>query len=84
MKNCKTCKEPIQEGRLKALPDTTTCVECSTQTAWYLRNIVSGKTDYMETEIIKDPKAAEQMREMDMKVGWVSNLVKDSGKEQQV
>jgi hypothetical protein len=35
----------------------------------------------METEIIKDPKQAEMLKEMDKKVGWMSNLVKDSGKE---
>jgi|TARA_B100001564_G_C20626441_1_gene664940 hypothetical protein len=33
----------------------------------------------METEIIKDPKQAAMLKEMDKKVGWASNLVKDSG-----
>ena len=74
---CIKCKEPIHEMRLKALPETKTCVKCSTTSAWYLRNIVSGKTEYMETEIIKDPKAAEVLREMDLKVGWQSNLKKE-------
>ena len=63
--------------RLKALPETKTCVKCSTTTAWYVRNVVAGKTEYMETEIIKDPKAAEVLREMDLKVGWQSNLKKE-------
>jgi hypothetical protein len=74
---CTKCQELIPEGRLKALPETRTCTECSTTSAWYLRNIVSGKTEYMETEIIKDPKAAEVLREMDLKVGWQSNLKKE-------
>jgi hypothetical protein len=30
----------------------------------------------METEIIKDPKQAEVLREMDKRAGWGSNLVK--------
>jgi len=75
--NCIKCKEPIHEMRLKALPETKTCVECSTTSAWYLRNIVAGKTEYSETEIIKDPKQAEVLREMDRRVGWGSNIKKE-------
>ena len=75
-KKCITCKELIPEGRVKALPSTVTCTECSTTTAWYVRNIVAGKTEYMETEIIKDPKLGAVLREMDKKVGWGSNLDK--------
>jgi|TARA_R110000744_G_scaffold208095_1_gene326797 hypothetical protein len=75
-KKCITCKELIPEGRVKALPSTQTCTECSTTTAWYVRNVVAGKTDYMETEIIKDAKLGAVLREMDKKVGWGSNLDK--------
>ena len=74
---CTKCKDPISEGRLKALPETKTCVECSTTDAWYLRNVIAGKTEEMETEIIKDPKAAQILREMDRRVGWGSNLKKE-------
>lgn len=28
-KKCATCGKPIPAARLEALPDTTTCVECS-------------------------------------------------------
>ena len=28
-RNCTECNEPIPEGRLKALPKTTTCTKCS-------------------------------------------------------
>lgn len=73
---CTKCHEDIQPGRLKALPNAKTCVKCSTTSAWYVRNVVAGKTEYMETEIIKDPKAAEVLREMDLNVGWNSNLNK--------
>ena len=75
-KKCITCNELIPEGRVKALPSTRTCTECSTTTAWYVRNIVAGKTEYMETEIIKDAKLGAVLREMDKKVGWGSNLDK--------
>jgi len=75
-KKCITCNELIPEGRVKALPSTRTCTECSTTTAWYVRNVVAGKTDYMETEIIKDAKLGAVLREMDKKVGWGSNLDK--------
>lgn len=75
-KKCITCNELIPEGRVKALPSTRTCTECSTTTAWYVRNVVAGKTDYMETEVIKDAKLGEVLREMDKKVGWGSNLDK--------
>ena len=42
---CKCCK-PIPEARLKALPDTKTCVECSSVERDYVRTIISGKTTY--------------------------------------
>ena len=75
MKCCK-CTEEINPLRLKALPDTKTCVKCSTTNAWYVRNIISGKTEYAETEIIKDVEAATTIRKMDQRVGWGSNLYK--------
>jgi hypothetical protein len=74
---CITCNELIPEGRLKALPGTKTCTDCSTTSAWYVRNIVAGKTEYMETEVIKDPKHAKILRKMDLNVGWSSNLYKE-------
>ena len=73
---CVKCNDEIQEGRLKALPSTKTCTECSTTSAWYVRNVIAGKTEYMETEIIKDPKAIAVIKDMDKRVGWGSNLVK--------
>ena len=74
--NCIKCNERINPLRLKALPDTKTCVNCSTTKAWYVRNIIAGKTEYAETEIIKDRDAAESIRKMDVRTGWGSNLYK--------
>ena len=75
MKCCK-CAEKINPLRVKALPDTKVCVNCSTTKAWYVRNIISGKTEYAETEIIKDVEAASTIRKMDQRLGWGSNLYK--------
>lgn len=62
--------------RLKALPDTRSCVKCSDTSRWYVRNIISGKTTYAETEVIKDPNVAKEMASMDRRTGWGSNLHK--------
>ena len=74
--DCIKCKEAIPVGRLKAIPGTKVCVNCSDTQKWYLRNIISGKTTYSEAEIIKDPELAVKMRKMDRRAGWGSNLYK--------
>ena len=74
--NCIKCNTKINPLRIKALPDTKTCVNCSTTKAWYVRNIIAGKTEYAETEIIKDRDAADTIRKMDQRTGWGSNLYK--------
>jgi hypothetical protein len=76
MRSCIKCCKEINPLRVKALPDTKVCVECSTTKAWYVRNIISGKTEYAETEIIKDSDSADTIRKMDQRLGWGSNLYK--------
>tara|TARA_B100001121_G_scaffold255149_1_gene232578 strand:- start:540 stop:776 length:237 start_codon:yes stop_codon:yes gene_type:complete len=76
---CSKCSNEINPLRIKALPDTTTCVSCSDTSRWYVRNVISGKTTYCETEIIKDASAAESIRKMDQRTGWGSNLYKARG-----
>ena len=73
MRSCCKCGNEINPLRVKALPDTKVC---STTKAWYVRNIISGKTEYAETEIIKDVDAADTIRKMDQRLGWGSNLYK--------
>ena len=63
---CKCCK-PIPEARLKALPDTKTCVECSSVERDYVRTIISGKTTYSEVEVIKNKDTKEYLRKLDSK-----------------
>ena len=74
--NCIKCNETINPLRVKALPGTRTCVNCSTSSKWYVRSIISGKTDYCETEVIKDPEVARDIASMDRSTGWGSNLHK--------
>jgi len=74
--SCIKCGNEIPQGRLEAIPGTKTCVNCSSTSKWYVRSIVTGKTTYSETEIIKDESVAEGLRQMDRRVGWGSNLYK--------
>ena len=76
---CSKCSNDINPLRIKALPGTSTCVSCSDTSRWYVRNVISGKTTYCETEIIKDASAAESIRKMDQRTGWGSNLYKARG-----
>ena len=76
---CIKCYEDISPLRIKAIPETKTCVKCSSVGRWYVRNVISGKTTYCETEIIKDASAAESIRKMDQRTGWGSNLYKARG-----
>ncbi len=73
---CVKCSSEINPLRLKALPGTRVCVNCSTTKAWYVRNIIAGKTEYAETEIIKDSDNIDGIRRMDQRTGWGSNLYK--------
>ena len=74
--DCIKCQKRINPLRIKALPETKTCVNCSSVGRWYVRNVISGKTTYAETEIIKDPELAESISSMDRRTGWGSNLHK--------
>ena len=74
--NCIKCREEIHPKRLEILPETKTCVSCSDTSRWYVRNVISGKTTYCETEVIKDPEAAKTIAAMDKRTGWGSNLHK--------
>ena len=73
---CCKCFNKIPRARLKALPNTKTCVNCSTTQAVYVRPVITGKTTYSELEVIKDPEAAKKMREWDSKgrIGFGSSL----------
>jgi hypothetical protein len=73
---CFKCTAEINPLRLKALPGTKTCVNCSSTSKWYVRNVISGKTTYCETEVIKDSESVKRIAAMDRRTGWGSNLTK--------
>ena len=73
---CVKCNETINPLSVKALPGTKNCVSCSSTSRWYVRNVISGKTCYAETEVIKDPETAKEIASMDRRTGWGSNLHK--------
>ena len=65
--DCHKCYKPIPKARLKALPDTKTCVECSDVERNYVRTIISGKTTYSEWEVIKNKDTKEYLQKLDAK-----------------
>ena len=65
--DCCKCYKPIPEARLEALPNTKTCVECSSVERDYVRTIISGKTTYSEVEVIKNKDTKEYLQKLDAK-----------------
>ena len=65
--NCSKCQAKIPVARLRALPNTKTCVECSNVERNYVRTIISGKTTYSEWEVIKNKDTKEYLRKLDSK-----------------
>ena len=51
-KNCVKCKELINPLRLKALPGTNTCVECSTTGAKRGVPVMFGTKDHTWTDLV--------------------------------
>ena len=50
--NCVHCLQPIAEGRLKALPNTRTCVECSTAGMKRGVTVTLGEGDHTCNELV--------------------------------
>jgi len=78
--DCIKCLCKIPEGRIKALPTTKTCVECSDVERDYVRTIISGKTTYSEVEVIKNKDTKEYLKRLDAKgrTGFGSSLYRAS------
>jgi len=72
---CIKCQKAIPELRLKALPNTKTCLECSDTTRVAGFPIVSGKTTYSELQIVSSEKA-EELYHQQNRTGGVSEGVK--------
>ena len=72
MKTCKVCGSQIPKGRLKALPNTLTCVEHSTTSPFSLNIIQHGELEddgYQEFEIVRDPKVAAELEHYKQQIG---------------
>ena len=78
--NCCKCSVEINPLRVKALPDTRTCVKCSDVERNYVRTIISGKTTYSEIEVIKNKDTKEYLKRLDAKgrTGFGSSLYRAS------
>jgi hypothetical protein len=72
---CIRCNKTIPELRLKALPNTKTCTDCSETQKVAGFPVISGKTTYSELQIVSSEKAAELYQQQDRKNG-VSEGVK--------
>ena len=77
---CTQCQSVIPKARLKALPNTKTCIECSNVERNYVRTIISGKTTYSEWEVIKNKDTKEYLKRLDSKgrTGFGSMLYRAS------
>tara|TARA_R110000796_G_scaffold195823_1_gene312368 strand:+ start:856 stop:1404 length:549 start_codon:yes stop_codon:yes gene_type:complete len=77
---CVKCREDVPKARLRALPGTKTCVECSDVERNYVRTIISGKTTYSEIEVIKNKDTKEYLKRLDAKgrTGFGSSLYRAS------
>ena len=64
MKNCVKCKIEIPEKRLMALPNTVTCVNCSTTGAYKSVTITCGEGEdtWQETKIMSESEYNAYMR----------------------
>lgn len=69
MKKCTACGEDIHPKRLEILPNTTKCVECSTQGKKAGVSVVLGEGDHTYNEIvIMEPEEFELYQELETKL----------------
>lgn len=69
MKKCISCNNVIPEGRLKAMPTTTTCTTCSTEERWSAGHVIHHKTGN-EVCVIKDKEVAKEFHRMSARAGF--------------
>jgi hypothetical protein len=72
LRYCKSCGEQIPEGRLKAIPDTETCVNCSTVGKVAGFRVITGKSTYTELQIV-NPKKWQELNMKQQRRGTVSS-----------
>ena len=73
MKTCKVCGTEIPEGRLKALPGTTTCVQHSTASKFAANVVSTGNAEagdlINEIEIVRDATSVEKLNHYSKQLG---------------
>ena len=70
--NCKNCKENIDSRRLKALPTTKVCVNCSTEEYVSCVDVIYHKTG--NTIQIMPKKQAARLRKLTERRGYGTML----------
>jgi len=80
---CSKCDATIPKGRLKILPGTKECVQCSSEEQNMVRTVITGKTTYSEIEVIKNKKTKEYLKRLEGKgrTGFGSMLYRGSRNE---
>lgn len=63
MRYCQSCDCEIPEARLKLLPGTKHCVNCSDTGKWSAVHVIHHKTGN-EIEVVKNPDTAKQFKKM--------------------
>jgi len=62
-RNCCKCGNQIPPKRLQILPNTKTCVQCSSAERVACVTVVSGKTEYSEIQIV-DQETAKKFNQL--------------------
>lgn len=85
--NCVKCKQPINPLRLKALPGTRTCVDCSTTGIKKGVPMMFGEKDHTWTDmVILNPEEQDRFEKLskyhaDFSKSELNNDEDDEGKE---
>jgi hypothetical protein len=74
--NCTICQSPINPLRLKVLPSTKTCVDCSNTERVGCHTVISGKNTYSEIQIVDQDTAKRLYHMQSRKSFGVANGVK--------
>lgn len=72
--HCKSCGNSIPEQRLKALPNTRTCIQCSGIERVAGFPIITTKTTYSEIQIVSQETAQELYSKQDRTGGIATGV----------
>lgn len=78
---CIRCNRQIPELRLKALPQTKTCITCSHTSRVAGFPIISGKTTYAELQIVSQETADQLYAKQERKGSRPSEGMNQGSKE---